>query len=322
MKMDFLDAQKEYIEKEGIPYGDGEIGRFYIDLLTFQPNREYGKQGVISRFKGRIAFVDKDHVREVGPGDSFICRIDPFSGDVGIVYYAIPLIKIDEGVVMRLQPETARAIEDRLWEKHRSLYDSRFDSRAREEMTLRIQSELDESHRKDLADRDGRIEELEKRIRDLRNRLAEGRGQDSGIQLSSEEIVLSSDVPPPAPAARMPEPAEDAAASATDGMFAPSQPTSQKSDLFGIGKRMRIGDITIRGDVVSCPRFPDGNYFVHISPDKRRLLIRYNEQGGAICRNGNLLVHGLHFMPGCGTGEENHPDGEYNDRFDGVLISL
>lgn len=323
MKKDLLELQRE----AGITYDDGAVvQKVYAALLVFERNREAGKQGVISTFENRWVFVDKDHHGEIAPGEAWICSLIPYNGYSGQVYYATPLSKVDEGLVMRLQPEIAKGIEDRLWEKHRSLYDSKFDSKAREEMTRTIQAALEEKHKADIASKDATISDLENRVRELRNKLAEGGARGGYIGLSSDEIVLTSEEQPPLPApAQAPASGKgttDETTSAVARTVSEPGVQQQAADLFGIGRRAVVRNVVIRGDDVSCPDFPDGNYFVHISPDKKRLLIRYNEHGGVICRNGTMAIHGLRFMPGCGEDEENRPDAEYSSRLGGVLINL
>lgn len=354
--MDFNDFVRENMAKYGSP-DDGEISseKKYVDMLTF--NRNPKKDGVMSHYKAKPTFINPwDYEgEEVLPGDTYICSLSPTYD--GTSYYATPIKKVDMSVIMATSQEFIKVAMDKIWENHKDQIMDRFRDRYLDEVTKNVAEGLEEKHRDEIDAKEQENESLRAEIHRLRSQ-ADARewnpemtaesGATAGFhRLTSDEIVLSSDEAadeePDEPVVETT--VEEAPQAVAEPEFPPIREHPSSLEMkYPVFEYRSLGEVqrpeydnpmvrvqspvryrvSIFSNSITCDSFiNDARYFVHVSPDKRNLLIRPNEYGTVTCVNHTISVAGLDRLYSKKEGQMSvEYTGEYNPNLEGMLIKL
>lgn len=318
---DIFDWQRKYAEENGLNdeleetlKASGKLNA----VLTFRPNPR--KNGIISEYKSIYVFPDQDS--DIQPGEPYLCLLTPYDGPRGLVYYAKAVRKIDTGLLMEIDPKVREDIVNNLWSRHGSQFEKRFEEKYLVTLQNRIEQETRDGHLAALAAKDEDIKALRMQIGELRNRLAENRPDPEGYRLESDEVVLTSDEEEREQIPRMPAPTVPQAQPVQYREDAPQ--VQQTGDPMARSRPRYRYDVTINGNILRCSALEEGEkYFVHVSPDTRKLLIRPNEEGRVLCINNALCIAGLKEIFNVGEpGQDNHLEAEFSDRYGGMIVHL
>ena len=66
--------------------------------------------------------------------------------------------------------------------------------------------------------------------------------------------------------------------------------------------------------------FDDGKYFVHVTPNRKQMLIRRHDEGEVFCVNHQLMIQDLERLSAFET--EKELKAEYSSKYDGILVHL
>ena len=147
--------------------------------------------------------------------------------------------------------------------------------------------------------------------------------QSKGIQLRSDDpidetprksdaqtVILQDNTPEQAPTFQW-----------TNHCMAPGIPEMRYVDVPGMTKVNHHFVIErVAPETLRCEGFPDGKYFVHISPKKNILVIRKHEFGSALCIDQRIRLEGLGELSP--FTEKVRLVAEYNQKYDGILVYL
>lgn len=286
----------------------------------------------MGKFRNTPAFVHWDYVMPIELGESYLCIIRQYNS----VYYAYPLHKIDMSAVISVSPDLRAEIFDRLWKKNKKAFENEFESRYLKETEAAISERLRAEHIKEIEAKDEDIKNLREEIRSLRTQViaseaaASSRQLTSEINLSSEEVVLTSDEETNQTADASPNKEHLASSEIFDP---PSANTRMNDDLSTASdpfdpmfRKKSTFQYTVRitSDTLYCDSFVSGEkYFVHVSPDLRKILVRPNEDGTVTCNNKGLRLLGLNMVYGSSNQQmESMVIAEYSERYHGMLINL
>ena len=265
-------------------------------LLEFEVNRKFNGKGMVAYTDDNSMVILRSGYEDVvRPGEVWICSVT--KNDNGI-RYAKPMEQVTLSMLMQMNENLRRAIEDSLWERNKSAYLDAFRERFAEEEYSRIREEIEAENRKKTGDFEARIRDLEMQLEQKRFAL-ESIGTDS----PEPEITLTSEpVRSTVPAQRR---QEDAVHYDRDGN--PAFPRAFKVRRFG-------------------PRSFQSEYFtgrrcyVHISPSRRYVLVRFRDEGNIYCFNTTISIGGLENISEYVEGAEYNA--EYSRKYEGILIHL
>ena len=268
-------------------------------LLEFEVNRKFGGKGLVAYTDdNNMVILRSGYEDVVRQGEIWMCSVT--KNDNGI-RYARPMEQVTLSMLMQMNENLRRAIEDSLWERNKSAYMDAFRERFAEEEYSKIKEELEKENRKKIGELEAKISDLETQLEQKRFAL-ETMAADS----PDEEITLTSEPMRPAlPAAQTRYPGEESIHFEQDGK--PSFPRAFKVRRFG-------------------PRSFQSEYFtgrrcyVHISPSRRFVLIRFHESGNIYCFNRTISIGGLEKISEYVEGAEYNA--EYSKKYEGILIHL
>ena len=66
--------------------------------------------------------------------------------------------------------------------------------------------------------------------------------------------------------------------------------------------------------------FEDGRYFVHVSPNRKIMLIRRHDDGGVFCVNHQLMIQDLERLSA--FSERKELKAEYSQKYNVILVHL
>ncbi len=285
-------------------YWDTGFARLIKDLdrytlLEFEVNRKFGGKGLVAYTDDNSMVILRSGYEDiVRQGEIWMCSVT--KNDNGI-RYARPMEQVTLSMLMQMNENLRRAIEDSLWERNKSAYMDAFRERFAEEEYSKIREEVEKENRKKIGDLEAKISELETQLEQKKFAL-ETMAADS----SKEEITLTSEpVRSPRPAAQPWTPRDEPLRLEKDGF--PYLPRAFKVRRFG-------------------PRSFQSEYFtgrrcyVHISPSRRFVLIRFHESGNIYCFNSTISIGGLEKISEYVEGAEYNA--EYSKKYEGILIYL
>lgn len=292
-------------------------------ILVFKSNPK--KEGLIAMYKRKVTFLNWSYKGEpIEPGDHVLCTVEEeLEHNV-----ATPVMKITPSILMGLSSEMRDAIVDALWDKNRKDYEDNFEKRYKNEIYERAKEETK-------AEKDSLIAEYEERIANLTNQLAAARfAMDVASKNSdSDEIELSSD-PVEEKSDRKSEGRprmidESLQIDSEEQRPRNSEPSVLRSDPImpryrdllnfyrgsGVIEVQRVAQRAIYSE-----DFEDGRYFVHVSPNKKLMLIRKHEEGEIFCVNHQIMIQDLERL--YPFTEKKDLKAEYSSKYDGVLVHL
>lgn len=321
-RIDFIDLQRSLLENTDFSEEDLRAEVRKLRILQFDLDNK-GKN-IVSLHEGCIVFIDpKYNGEQVNRGDIWLCSIR----SVSTVYNAIPLRKITASILMGMDDSLRHDIIDALWKTNRRAFEDIFREKYSSEVYNRARNEAREQYEAQLREKDVRISELEKEVSQGRYMLSmrASSDQQDGIQLRSDDVVATASIDQPAPVT---VPVSTSVQSETAPTFqwsnnyvAPGIPEMRYWEEHAQTRRnYRFNIERVSPETLKCEGFPDGKYFVHISPKKNILVIRKHDYGSALCIDGRMRLDGLgELVP---FKEREKLVAEYNQKYDGVLIHL
>ncbi len=307
-----LDLQREFMEREGTAFASDDVlvkSTTRMEMLVFKKNPS--KPGLISEYDRIKVFPDNGYGGlEIQEGEAYICILDKYAA--GGVYYAKAVRKVDVNLLMEFDPRLKSEMVSTLWKKNRAQFEQGFRDLYLQETREKVEEELKAKHEAELKAREDANAALRDEIRILKNDLAARPGR-SEIPLGSEEIVLSSSEEEEKP--QPPKPVLSAPAVPADRQVR-RDPMEPKGAIVEY-------DVIIQGNRLSCEALRDGRYYVHMSPDKRTLLIRPNEDGTIYAFDSGISIDRLSEIYGSPDPlEKNYLKAEYSERFGGMIVHL
>ena len=269
-------------------------------VLEFETNRVLGGSGLVAYTDDNsMVFLKSGYEDVVRPGEVWLCSVS--KNDNGI-RYAKPLEQVTLALLMQMSDDLRRSIEDSLWDRNRSAYDKAFRERFLSEEYDRIRKEIQQESRQTVMD-------LESRIRDLETQLEQKKFALESMRYGeSEEILLSSD------------PVRQTWNASYRRMFPEDEPFQRPDpDCFiGLPKAFKVRRFGPRS--FQSEYFTGRRCFVHISPSRKYVLVRFHDDGNIYCFNHTISIGGLERISDYVEGAEYNA--EYNKKYEGILINL
>ncbi len=250
-----------------------------LQLVTFVRNSEPSHSDPIGRHptSGRPVFPDKKRQgSDIKSGETWFCELEEYRPVTGApVYYANPVAKVDASYLFDLRPDQVDKVLAALQLTSQSTLLDLARKRIQDELEKAAQSRVEAMQR----ERDAARSEADSLHAEV-TRLS-----DSAGTLRREVEALRAAPPSPAPPSRV-EPSQEAVSSA---------PSNGPPNWFTIGASS-LSPLFIDRNSASRIRsemFRDGRYFVHVSPDRRLLLVRSHPEGNLVATGNTLEVPGL-----------------------------
>ncbi len=260
-----------------------------LELLTFFKNPDKMRTDPVARhpLDGLIVFPDKRKQGAViKPGETYFCEVTTHDTSAGsTIHYANPVVRVDPSFMFDLRPDQVGRLVDALLEtsKEPLLEQARAQIRAQVERAVK-------------ADMDGLGRERDEARAALDEaRASLGRAGEEVARLRLEAIGLAERVreleardgagaAPPSTAGAAAPPAA-AAAPPTSGGVAWPQVEGPEALAFPVHRPSP--------EHLESTRLSYGRYFVHVSPDRRVLLVRPHPDGNLPAVGGRLSVPSL-----------------------------
>ena len=256
-----------------------------LELMTFMKNADKMRTDPVARhpITGLIVFPDKR--RQGGlikVGETYFCEVrEHESGFGSTIYYADPVIRVDAGFLFDLRPDQVGKLVDALLEAAKEPL--------LEQARAQIRSQLEKAARTDLEVLRRERDEAAAALDGARAQLVQS--QEEVARLRLESIGLAERVRELEGAA-----GSTAAAGARDGTAgsAPSAPTTGQEGatwtaLGGPGP-MALSIRRPSPEHLESTQLTYSRYFVHVSPDRRVLLVRPHPEGNLPAVGGRLTV--------------------------------
>jgi hypothetical protein len=269
-------------------------------VLEFEVNRKFkGISGLVAfTDDNSMVFLRSGYEEVVRPGEIWLCSV---SKNENGIKYARPMDQVTLSMLMQMNENLRRAIEDSLWERNRQVYEDAFRQRFMVEEYARVRSEIDEESRKTVSDLESRIHELEIQLEQKQFAL-----ESMSVGMDDEEITLSS---------------EPLRATQQQGatQYRDAEPLRAeepgRQPLPRAFKVRRFGPRSFQSEY-----FTGRRCFVHISPSRKYVLVRFHDDGNIYCFNHTISIGGLERISDYVEGAEYNA--EYSKRYEGILINL
>lgn len=285
--VDFIDMQKNP-ELYGIDPKSIEDLDNQIDIITFKDDK---KSGLMARYKGKRVQLEWEFQNTVQKNETWLCVLN--SRDTGIK--AEPIQKIDAAFFFQLKSQQVEVIANILWETHKDSLMPTLEERFLENR----ESTESETIKKYIQE----IEKLKSQIDQLEDSAAADKKIIESLESDNVKGIKTSN--------SLNKPIE-------------SPPNFPNFDDFtsSLDYCMVQNAIVkrIRPDIIFSDSFVRTRYFVHISKDRRLLLVRPHEYGDAICLNGRIELTGLGSLVQYDSPKELVA--RYNPTYGGLLINL
>ena len=270
-------------------------------ILEFEVNRKFkGISGLVAfTDDNSMVFLRSGYEDVVRPGEIWLCSV---SKNENGIRYARPMDQVTLSMLMQMNENLRRAIEESLWERNRPVYEDAFRQRFMVEEYARVKAEIDEENRKAVGDLESRIHELETQLEQKQYALESMLvgNDDEEITLTSEPVLPVSQTPP-SRGYRDVEPMR------LDEDSKPYLPRAFKVRRFGPRS-------------FQSEHFTGRRCYVHISPSRKYVLVRFHEDGNVYCFNHTISIGGLERISEYVEGAEYNA--EYSKRYEGILINL
>jgi hypothetical protein len=292
-----LDEDSDYDQKFGSLVKD--IDRYMV--LEFEVNRKFkGISGLVAfTDDNSIVFLRSGYEDVVRPGEIWLCSV---SKNENGIRYARPMDQVTLSMLMQMNENLRRAIEDSLWDRNKPVYEDAFRQRFIAEEYDRIREELKEESRKTVSELESRIHELETQLEQKQFAL-----ESMSVGVDDEEITLSS------------EPVRANVPEQPPQYYRETDPArlgeDTRSPLPRAFKVRRFGPRSFQSEY-----FTGRRCFVHISPSRKYVLVRFHEDGNIYCFNHTISIGGLERISDYVEGAEYNA--EYSKRYEGILINL
>ncbi len=318
-KIDFYDLQKRL---KDLGMSDSEIDSVIenegsnVHLLTFTLDDK--ESNIISYHKGTIVFISPKYPGKVNVGETWFCSLEKKTRS----YHAVPMYKVTPTLLLNLDAELREGLIDSLWEKNRSMFESDFAQRYRDEIHTKAVEEV-------RSEMQSIIDGLKSDVGNLQNQLEQNRILNMSSSVSGPSMIeLGSDDALPTENARAPAtpsvPIEEIPhIPSIPGIraSAPGMPEMRAPGIKSSEPRSVVYDVTRTAEeTIYSESFTDPKYFVHISPDCRMLVIRPSSFGTALCFNKRIRLQGLGSLSP--FTEKKKLMAEYSSRYEGMIVYL
>lgn len=275
-----------------------------LQLVSFTRNTEPGRSDPMGRhpLNGRPVFPDKRRQGgDIKSGETWFCELEEYRpGGGGAVYYGNPIVKVDASYLFDLRPDQV----DKLLAALQQTSQPTLLDLARKS----IQTELERAAQ-------ARVEAMQRERDSAR---AESDSLHTEVaKLTDSAAILRREVealkgsPPGREPLNKAEPAQPASTVAlrveSDWLPLGNSPIAALIDRPAAGKLRSV-------------QFRDGRYFVHVSPDRRLLLVRYHPEGNLVATSNCLDIPGLDVLRPFDRPEQLH--GSFELRGGGLLVRL
>ena len=298
-----------------------DMRRYAILEFMVNPKRD----GLMAYYKRKVTFLDWNYKGEpIEPGDHVLCTVvEDFEHNV-----ATPVMKITPSILMGFSNEMRDAIINALWAKNKKDYEEIFEKRYKNEIYERAKTDLAKENEPVFAEYTERIEDLTKQLAAARFAMdvATKDTESDEIELSSEPIEERVDNKPDSRPMVLDESVggtseEQRPRSNESGILRSDYGMQRYRELFAVYNHSRALDVQrISNRAIFSESFEDGRYFVHVSPNKKLMLIRQHEEGEVFCVNHQLMIQDLERL--YPFTEKKSLKAEYSSRYDGVLVHL
>ena len=272
--------------------------RFYLDKK---------KENVVSSIDGVIVFVSPRYYGDPPAiGDVYICNVQ----SKGTVYWAEPLVKVNTAMLIGLDDRIKDEMFDYLWQTNRKEFETIFEERYRKSAMEAANKQLEEQYRQSTEDLRRRIEELEAELKRSRLLLQNRAPRESDeAEPPSDGSEPSENRPPSHQLEMQMQEFQDLIRRSL------AQPLATKVAGPAPVHAERTGPNLIRSE-----SFTEDRYDVHMSPNRKYLLVEPDEQGEVVCVNRTLFLGNLESLsPYNGPMELL---ARRSDKYGGMLIEL
>lgn len=290
-----------------------------LRVLRFHPNNSGNE--LVSEIEAMLVHIDRDYSNiGVKEGDVWLCSVELRKS--GRSYNAKPLRRITYTSIMSLSEDITKDIIAQLWETKSHGFLTTFAEMYKDQVAS-------ETRRAVEAEYEAKIDELNERIRYQNGQLVRsnmiisgmGDQQCDGVELTSEEE--------PDPMGPRPERTLEAPLGRRDrapmlmfrrSVHVPGMPEIQRPEFQVDQLSYSVKAERLTDEIIRCDGLRDGNYFVHITPSGKYIVVRPSRYGQVVCSRQCLYLSGLdRFREFQGREELG---GEYSPYYEGLIIYL
>jgi hypothetical protein len=261
-----------------------------VQLISFVPNRERGRDLPVGHHPvtNRVVFPDlKRDGAGIKAGETYFCDLVEYHPAAGPpVYYANPIRRVDPSFLFDLHPSQVEQVIAAVMRSSQS--------QVLQQARAKIQMEVEEATKSQLSSQKSELDSLRVENASLRetvSMLREGPTQ-SGVHKSS------------APSQTVGEVGLTVQPAATRDAI-PLTPAQVDRPA---------------AEVLSSPLLRDGRYFVHVSPDRKKLFIHNHHEGNLDAASSRLGVPGLSVLRPFDRQESLHA--VIDQRVGGLIVDL
>ena len=275
-----------------------------LQLVTFVRNPEPGKSDPVGKHpsNGRPVFPDKRRGgTEIKAGETWFCELEEYRPGFGPqIYYGSPIVKIDASYLFDIRPDQVDRLVEALQKTSQATLLDAARKKLQDELEKAAQTRVDTAAmERDTARReaDGLRAELDR----LREANVVLKRESDGLKAKQEV----NDSP---------------AGGEATGQSGPGElGVPQSWSLLGDG----AGSLVLQrplATVIESAILRDGRYFVHVSPDRGVLLIRWHPEGNLVAVGHKITIPGLEVLRPFDKPEALR--GTYDSRAGGVRVDL
>lgn len=253
-------------------------------VLTFLED-DSGK--VSSMYKSRRVYRHYDSERTILPGETWICSL---VSSQTFTYFARGLQRVDSSFMFELKKDQKDAIAASIWDKHKNTIEPLLEEKYKDILSKNIaQAVADTKKEYEIT-----IKELQETARGLEQKDAENKNIITSLQ---EKLNAS-------------EAEKD---SGLNKNLIPNMPFYTPPQIsFSV---RRDGP-----DSISSESFNKSRYFIHLSADRRIIVVKPHDEGNVVCMNNTIILEGLSLISSYNGPQEMVS--EYNHIFGGIQIYL
>lgn len=235
-----------------------------VQLITFVPNRDRGRELPVGRHPvtNRVVFPDmKRDGATIKAGETYFCDLVEYHPSVGPpVYYANPIRRVDPSFLFDLHPNQVDQVIAAVMRSSQA--------QLLQQARAKIQLEVEEATKSQLSRLESELDSLRAENESLRGKL-------SHSKVGANQIPATKTTRGGPPTA--------------ESISAQGQPTS----LARTTSPTSIQVSRPSADELSSSLLGEGRYFVHVSPDRKKLFIHNHSEGNLPATHSSLKVPGL-----------------------------
>jgi hypothetical protein len=280
-RKDFMDFQREHA---------GDIDRAdmmarrreSIQIVTFTKNRDLGRMDPVGRHpaNGFVVFPDKRRLGGgIKPGETYFCELqEHVPPGTNPIYYANPITRIDPGFLFDLRADQVVSMIDALGRSALGQLTDQVRAQVRAQLEAATRAELD-SLREQATSARAEADLLKAEL---------GRQQEENGTLRLESEGLAQRIKELEEVAR-----EEREASPPTAAAIAVAPGGGGWQALGVPEVAVHAVRRTDADRLESAFFADGRHFVHVSPDRRMLMVHPHGEGNLPAVGRRLVVPGL-----------------------------